>query len=165
VEQRLKEQWERIDALKAALIARVAALPEVSQRKSSAADEWSPLQILSHLVQAEAVVAGYARAGVPTNPPSLSQRAAVRLLCTALRSGIRLPTPETMEPEAEPRPLDQLTAEWSAGRERMKNAQAEMAPNDLFGTHPLFGPITVSQTLEMMETHLIYHQKRFPKIT
>jgi len=164
MDKRFTTHWELIDEFKEDLLARVAARPVEEQGKPPMPGEWSPLEVIAHLITSEQFMVGYATpdSAKHTKTSGLSQRIVVGMLCAVLRSGVRLPTPEVMLPPKEVKTLETLSKEWEATRRELREALARITPDAVFGVHPYFGPVTARQVLEMAETHLIYHTKRFP---
>ena len=157
-------EWEQAEALRADIIARVAARPETKRNDKPAPDAWSPLQIVAHIILAERFINDYAKPDgiAPDTPVAWWQPVVIRTLNGALGAGIALPAPEMMLPGDEPAKLPAQGREWSAERDRFHAMLAASPPDRVTGAHPIFGPITAAQMLSMMNAHLAYHIKRFP---
>ncbi|MBC7804912.1 MAG: DinB family protein [Akkermansiaceae bacterium] len=158
----LEPHWLQAESLKADLLARVTSMPEDVRRTPPKSGEWSPLQVLSHLLVAERFVTGFASA----KSDSKERRAnpvVIGLLCRVLRAGIPLPAPEVMAPGLTPVSLETLAADWNQEREKLRNTLAQHSPDEPFGLHPIFGVVTTRQTAGMLAAHMVYHVKRFPK--
>lgn len=161
----LQTEWGRGDTYKAAIVAKAAALSPSERRAAPKPGDWSPLEVVSHLVIAIRFVVGTSRTSGET--PRAANPLVMSLLCTAMNVGIALPAPEIMTPvpTANDTPLETLTAEWDAERDAFfALVNAAQSPDTLFGVHPFFGAMTVKQTVKLSTAHLAYHLKRFPKM-
>jgi hypothetical protein len=158
----LESQWLQAESLKADLLARVAAMSEAERAAPPKPGEWSPLQILSHLLVAERFVAGYA-SEKPDPAKKLANPFVVGLLCRVMRAGIPLPAPDVMTPDPTPMPLESLAEEWGQERAKLQVLLSERPPTEPFGLHPIFGVVTTRQVAEMLAAHMQYHVKRFPR--
>lgn len=158
----IQSDWEQAESLKADVLARVAAMPESARSVSAKTGDWTPLQVLSHLLIAERFVAGF----VPPkgeSPGRMASPLVIGLLCNVMRAGIALPAPDVMAPDPQPMPLETLAREWGRERQQLKESLADVAPDAPFGVHPYFGVITTRQMIGMLAAHMTYHAKRFPK--
>lgn len=159
----LEKHWTLAESMKTDLLARVAAMPEAARATPPKPGEWSPLQIISHLVVAERFVAGYA-SEKPDPTKRLANPFVVSLLCSVLRAGWTLPAPDVMTPDPTPQPLEPLSEEWGRDRAKLQTLLSERPPDEPFGLHPIFGVVTARQVVEMLAAHMQYHVKRFPKV-
>lgn len=160
----LKADWERGDSLKAAILAKAAALSPDERRTAPKPSDWSALQTLSHLIIASRFVTGTAKTNGAL--PRAANPFVMWLLCTVMNAGVALPAPEMMTPapDANDTPLETFLTEWDAERDAFfALIDAAESPDTLFGVHPFFGATTVLQTVQMSTAHLAYHLKRFPK--
>lgn len=165
----LDGRFGRIEAQKAALIGRVCTLDGAAQSTAPKVGEWSPLQVIAHLVLAEELMAGeIEKAAGPegkTARPKPLTALMVPLLCGAMRAALPMPPPPTMEPPPSPDPLEASEARWSelraALRTRLETVADPGARN--FSLHPILGLISARQALDITEAHLTYHTKRFPR--
>ena len=158
----LQTHWEQAESLKADVLARVAAMPEDARAIPAKAGDWSPLQVLSHLLIAERFVAGY-ESTKPEQPGRMANPLVIGLLCNVMRAGIPLPAPDVMAPDPDPMPLEAVTREWDGDRGKLRDTLANAAPDTPFGLHPYFGVVTTRQMIGMLAAHMVYHAKRFPK--
>ncbi|MBC8141355.1 MAG: DinB family protein [Armatimonadetes bacterium] len=160
----LLPQWERAEALKTDILAKAAAVPESLRGVAPKPGAWSPLEVVSHLGVAERFVIGYAGGSPDAMPPSANP-VVIGLLCGALSAGVALPAPEIMMPEVNGKSLETLAQEWDAVRNDFYAEIATASPDTPYGVHPMFGTLSVQQTMEMLMAHTAYHYKRFPKTT
>ena len=154
----LKPFWDLAESLKSDILARVESRAEGSRRRAIRPGDWSPLQVVAHLVVTEKFVIGSGEnpTGRPANP------VVIQVLCAALRAGIPMPAPDVTDPGLTPETLGTLARRWDTLREVFHERLASAAPDAPFGTHPYFGVVTMRQTVEMLAAHLTYHVKRFP---
>ena len=165
----LEERFRKIEAQKAALLGRVCALDVTERAKAPKTGEWSPLQVIAHLVLAEGLMAGeIEKAAGPEGRgarPKPLTALMVPLLCGAMRAALPMLPPPTMEPPPTPDPLEASEARWSELRAALCARLESVADPDArnFSLHPILGPISARQALDITEAHLTYHTKRFPR--
>lgn len=155
--------WERAEALKADILAKADAVPESLRGTAPKPGEWSASETVSHLAVAERFVIGYAGASPDALPPPANP-VVVGLICGAMNAGIALPAPEGMTPAVNGKSLETLAQEWGAVRETFRTGIDGADPATPYGVHPMFGTLTVRQTMEILAAHTAYHYKRFPKL-
>ena len=165
----LQSRFLRIETLREELTAKVAALKEEDQRKSPAPGEWSPLEVMAHFIRVENLILDQVEAlrVAGKKPIKPFSKMLIAIICSTMRAGIRVPVPEGMEPPAEFGTLGELAAQWSATRLAFQQRLAEVKPDSLtqpVSLHPIAGPLTPLQVVEMAESHMIYHLKRFPRV-
>ena len=164
----LRDGFESLQRRKADLIARVAALDPAERTAAPARGEWSPLQIVQHLLHVEGLSAGPEVALPPDSAarPRPGTGMLAKLLAASMRAAIRLPSPDAIAlPPDDGADLDALDARWGARREDLRaRLEAVKDPDRMFARHPIAGPLSARQVLDLCDSHLVYHQKRFPKV-
>lgn len=158
----MREQLQRIEALRDALLAEVAAASETKRRHRPTPDAWSAIEVLEHLVLAERVVLGPSaqwrdRAGASR---SLRDRVRFYMVRLVLQQRIKVRTPsEQMRPSGRAS-FEQLRTAWVAQQEALRefvlSLDAAGARRAIFH-HPIAGPLTVPQALQLLEVHLRGH--------
>lgn len=163
----LARRFSLLEERKSDILARVDALSEEQRAAPVLPGEWSPVQLIHHLVLAEeqggeqiaaASEAGERHRRGRPSPFVLSAVAVMRL-------GIRVPVPDTMVPLGDV-PLDALTERWAAARRALRarlEALDAQTQNDSISLHPLAGPIDAAEVLSLHEVHLLYHQRQFAR--
>lgn len=139
------------------------ASPETLNR-APAPGRWSALQVLHHVITAEALSLAYVRkkmqAGTALPRAGLASRLRLLGLRLTLRSPLRLRAPSvTATVPATIDPGD-LRARWDTVRAEL-GALVEAFPANLAGRlvfrHPLAGRMSLGDTLGFMQAHLEHH--------
>jgi hypothetical protein len=156
-----RERRSFLDAVAAAGTERLTARP--------ADDAWSLLDVVEHLVVAEQEVLQ----GLP--PPAdlvarrrgLRDRLRHRIVLLVLRRGFTVPVPSpTMRPGGE-LGLAELTAMWDENQAWLRGFLETVAREGDRGavfSHPVSGPIGVTDTVHLMRTHLRSHARDVRKL-
>jgi hypothetical protein len=82
------------------------------------------------------------------------------LILGALKRGVALPLPS---PAVEPRgdmPLSELLSRWARARREMRRVLDSLQGDEPRYAHPVPGPLTGAQMLELGETHTAYHTRQ-----
>ncbi len=158
----LGEQLQRIEAMRDALLDEVAAAPDATRRRRPSPDAWSALEVVEHLVLAERVVLGPSAQwrDRPSASRSLRDRVRYYMVRFVLQQRIKVSTPS---PEMRPSGRVSFTklreawiAQQDALREFVLSLDAAGARRAIFH-HPIAGPLTVRQALQLLEVHLRGH--------
>lgn len=156
--------WSRIESSKRRTLEIVGALDLEAQNRPLTPKGWSPLQIVQHLILAEEAMIGEMQAavvqGAYNRKPSRSP--AYRLLLWVLRKGVRVPAAPTMIPELR-LPLEILVERWSRVRKQVQEHLEGVGidrPDAPISVHPMMGPLSAAQVMEITEAHLQYHLRQ-----
>jgi hypothetical protein len=149
-----EERFAAIEAQKSEVLRRVGALSAEDRLKIAKADDWSPLQVVYHLMRAEELLpASAAPIAMPFNPK-------LQIGCLILKAAIPVPSKAKEEPRNDVS-LEEMTMRWNIAREKL--AQSLATPvNIRVADHPVFGGIDIDGYLQMLEAHITYHLKRWP---
>ncbi|MBK9795415.1 MAG: DinB family protein [Holophagaceae bacterium] len=160
-----------IDALdheRLALLDGVEALGADAISARSQPDTWSILEIVEHLVLAEAAILQ----GLPPTteltdrPRSLKQRILFQVVMAILRFGIPVKVPTRRMVPTGQVPLEELRKRWDGHlrwlRTHGEGLDAEGERRAVF-QHPVAGPITLAQALRMACLHLGVHRRQIRK--
>jgi Protein of unknown function (DUF1569). len=162
----LRDLYEPLEQRKAEFLTRLLALDEEERRAAPAPGAWSPHQVLLHLLYVEGLSAGPEVALPPDNTerPRPGIGLMTKLLAATMRAAIRLPAPDSASPPDEPGvSCEEVAARWTARREDLRRRLEAVTDADRpFARHPIVGPLTARQVLNLCESHLVYHLKRFP---
>ena len=130
--------------------------------------EWSALQIVGHLMLSSETV------GAPndgTKPGKPLGGVFHRLVIAALNLNARLPMPdEKLDPETaltSDVSLDEVLRRWQSSREELRAFLASVTPQTLEHrpfTHPVIGPLTSAQLLELGASHTAYHRRQLDRL-
>jgi len=158
----MREQLERIEALRRSLLEDVASVPEAQRRRRPAPDAWSMLEIVEHLVLAERVVLGPSEQWRDRAPSTRTWRDRLRyhMVRLVLQRRIRVATPSEQMRPAGRTSFEKLRTVWTAQhaalREFVDTLDQAGARRAIFH-HPVAGPLTVRQALHLLEAHLRGH--------
>jgi hypothetical protein len=157
--EELQDLWNSVESRKWNVMETVARLPQESLSRKIPGSDWTPLQLVDHLILAEEQQLKEIEAASKTEPRA--HRAFMfRSLVWVLRKGIRVPSPETMAPNPNPGTLQELGAKWDAVRARMHEALLSAHDTRPFAAHEQLGAMTADQVLTVTDAHLQYHQKQ-----
>lgn len=155
------------DQARQLLLERLAGESAAALGSKATPEEWSVLDIVEHLIRAERDVFALDR---PWRTESKARGMAHRfrrvLVMAVLRSPIRVDTPsDSMNPEGD-KSLDELRGMWDENYVLLRERFAELDTSLLDGAifrHPISGPITTRQALDMLGVHLQRHQKQIER--
>jgi hypothetical protein len=157
--EELRDLWDSIERRKWQITEAIARLPQEALSRKMPKSDWTPLQLVEHLIVAEEEQLKEIEAAKAGNIPphkGFAFGAAVWIL----RRGIRVPTPGTMAPSGKEFSLEQLGKRWDQTRERLRKALEEAHDVGAFSAHHMFGSMHPEHALEITDAHLQYHQKR-----
>ncbi|GAB1445735.1 hypothetical protein MASR2M41_14560 [Flammeovirgaceae bacterium] len=128
-------------------------------------NKWSIHQILAHLVSAEKLSVQYLRKKIQGIDLAEDSGWVESVKMVVLKISQRLPLKFNA-----PKPvvaltatylsLDELTADWNATREALKNVLEEIEDHQtkrMIFKHPAVGKLNIAQALEFMEEHVAHH--------
>ena len=160
----LQRRFDALEGQRISLQHSVRALSDAQRDWTPDAAAWSVGQTIQHLVLSDETL-GQAQdpAAVKLEAPMFRvlPRAWRRaLILGALKRDVVLPLPS---PAVEPRgtvPLPELLRRWETARAAMRLALDTMPENDRRYSHPVLGPLTAAQMLELNESHAAYHTRQ-----
>ena len=125
---------------------------------------WSIRQIIQHLVLSDETV-GQARGGRALVAEALPFRVLPRawrraMILSAFRHNVVLPLPS---PEVEPREyvgMSDLLLRWDVARGDMARDLDTLRGDEAPYSHPVLGPLTALQMLELEQAHVAYHARQ-----
>ncbi len=168
MQPKFSRRFDAIEHQRASLQNASLALDEAQLRWAPDADTWSTLQIIEHLVLSDETV-GSARetATAETEAPlfRVLPRAWRRaLILSALKRDFVLPLPS---PDIEPGgnvPLETLLARWEDARGATRRVLEAMQSDERRYGHPVLGPLSASQMLDLSQVHTAYHARQIEKL-
>lgn len=164
--QNLLNQLDRIEQDRKELFEEVQLLPEELIRKKPSEEKWSILEIVEHLVLGEDYVLGASEKQLPRKRTPFHFFRYLFVM-TILRSFVKVGVPSRkMRPESKSS-LDELSERWENNHQKLRNYLENLDPDNLSDAiffHPISGPLTVQQALNMMEVHLKRHRKQIEAI-
>ena len=157
----LQRRFDAIEQQRTALKNVTAALGDRALTWNPAPKEWSIGQIVEHLVLGDEVVGTTSRTTEAPAEPLLYRiipRAARRALVNrALNRDTVLPVPSADVEPSGSIPLAELHMRWQSVREEMHTALKVHPPEMARYAHPILGPLTAAQMLDLGLAHTAYH--------
>ena len=158
---------QSLEKQKDELLTYLEALSEEDRNRNATTAEWSPLQVMEHIVVVEEWMAGPNQALPPANGKVLFKGHLFIILGGGLmRSGLRMPT----IPMAEPGQVLDFTAiklRWHTARtllaSKLEAVTQETQPLPI-ALHPMAGPLNAKQVLGLLDVHLAYHLRHLPRV-
>lgn len=170
MESALNTQWLRLEKLRKQYATTIAhASPDQQQYKAEPSG-WNMLQVLHHLILAEKLSMEYmigkqygnARKG--SNIAAFFRSTTLRFL---LQSPIRFKAPRVLKAPADNPDPGLLLEEWEQVRQGMHDYLVHFPKEKismLIYRHPRAGWLTIHQTLQFFEDHLVHHQHQLRRI-
>ena len=164
----LSQQLQNADAKKATFITQLESLSDSDKSKVFKQGEWSPTQVLHHLVHYELYIMGgrqKAIEGGDTLKPKWTGKIFLKIIQIMISRKLRFGTIKQFEPPQDV-DLEASLKDWQKVREEIMQAVKDQANQDskkIFTVHPMAGPITLAETIELFALHLDYHIRYFPK--
>ena len=160
----LQSRFEIIERQRTAVGSAALTLSDAQLDWTPGGDVWSVGQIVEHLVLSDETLGrAYDAGAVPREAPmfrALPRAWRRALFLRALRRDTVLPLPS---PAVEPRgsaPLPDLLSRWEASRGEMGRVLQTLSDGSRRHFHPVLGPLTAGQMLELGRTHTDYHLRQ-----
>ncbi|MES2460685.1 MAG: DinB family protein [Armatimonadota bacterium] len=159
----LQRRFDAMEQQREFLRNRAFSLSDAQLVWKPSASDWSVQQITEHLVLSEETVGRPQEGVVKSEAPMfriLPRRLRRALILGALRRGTVLPLPS---PNIEPKgdvPLPELLIRWQAARSELNRFLSTLQGSETRYSHPVLGPLTVTQMLELAQTHTAYHTRQ-----
>ncbi|GIV33890.1 MAG: hypothetical protein KatS3mg031_1425 [Chitinophagales bacterium] len=168
----LEKQFNALETQRKKLLSRIAGFSHEQQNYRPAPQAWSMLQVLNHLIYAEANTVKYLDKkilAVNSIPKSgAGSRIRLFILNSALRSPFRFKAPKAALPHQEEVYIfENLRAEWDQVRQQMHaflNHLDAASARKLIFRHPIAGRFNIHQTLSFIEEHIRHHEKQIDRI-
>lgn len=160
----LARRFERLEATRGRALGTLGGLDHTALNRPPAPGKWSALQLLYHVITAEALTLGYVRkkmqAGGALPPAGASSRLRLLAVQLVLASPLRVRAPGaagSVPPEID---AAGLRARWDEVRRDLR-ALLETFPAELQGRlvfrHPYAGRMTLAHALGHLQAHLEHH--------
>lgn len=160
----LERSLARLEASRLRALALVDGVPLAALNRPPAEGKWSALQLLHHVVTAEALTVGYVRKKMQAGPALEKAGPASRLRLLAvqltLASPLRFRAPGAAAEVPGASDLDALRARWDEVRRELR-ALVVSFPEELLDRlvfrHPYAGRMTLAHALGTLQAHLDHH--------
>ena len=159
----LEKLHQNTEQRKTEMLAYLESLTDQERMKQPTPSDWSPLQVMEHIVIVEEWVSG----PTPKNRKVLLKGYLFMALgVSTMRKGTRVPT----LPQAVPSGAlnyTEIKQRWEDARAFISSKLASVTQetqDEPIALHPVAGPLTAKQILELLDAHLIYHWKHFPRV-
>jgi hypothetical protein len=162
----IQRRFEALEARRAAMVAKVDAMPLEQQTKRPDGKGFSPVQVIQHMAITEEFDLTFLR----NNPPPTIKDRKVRVTFIFNRTlkqmeslEKRIPTPPMLVPRGD-MVLATTAGRWSAARVELRGffEQAEDPHEAFIKFNFLFGTASADQLLTFLEGHMTYHEHFFP---
>jgi hypothetical protein len=163
--QTLPDLLLTLDRQRRELLAGLEGLSDTQLRARPMPGAWSLLEIVEHLVLAEAAILQDLppRAQLVDQPRSLGQRFKLLLVVTILRCRIPVKVPSRRMVPTGQRGLAELRTQWDGHFQWLEACVLEAtgdAKDKACFRHPIAGPITLAQALRLDLLHLRTHTRQ-----
>lgn len=162
----ISKRWKDLEDRRAKFVARVRALPVEKQNQKPTPKLFSAAEVVQHFAQAEDYDLAFLR---KTPPSSLASRVAkptfiFRKTISMMENPVRsVATAPAMVPRGAV-DLDKAEKNWDTARQELEKYFDEVtdarAPMVKFNF--LFGLVSAADFLSLLESHMHYHEVRFP---
>jgi hypothetical protein len=167
MQPRLRESFERLETSRTRVLAGLSGLETETLNRSPGPGRWSALQVLHHVVTAEALTVSYVRkkaqAGGSLPRAGLVSRLRLLALRAALASPLRIRAPAATASVPATSELPAIEARWAEVRRELcallEAFPAEAAGRTVF-RHPLVGLMGIEETLGFLQAHLDHHARQ-----
>jgi hypothetical protein len=159
---RLLRRLDRIEEGRDTLLGELDALREEDRARRPEAEVWSVNEVVEHMVRAERYVlrALFDDSVRKDRPRTLRNRILHRVVIWILKGPISVKVPvRDMDPTGD-RSLEDLVPDWRETHRRLREWLAARSDEDLEAAcfmHPIAGPLTAANAIEMLGTHLDRH--------
>ena len=159
--------YRSMETRKAEMLTHLATLSHEERNRNPKPSEWSPLQVMDHLVLVEEWMSCPNRAVPPKHGKVLLKgRLFIFFGGGIMRSRFRIPTIPMAVPQTN---LDfaEIERRWDDARGglALKLAAITTETQSLpIALHPIAGPLNGRQVLELLDVHLAYHVRHFPQV-
>ncbi|MBL7941595.1 MAG: DinB family protein [Flavobacteriales bacterium] len=163
--------WEALVAAKEQFLNELDTWTE-DARKSPPGEGWSAIQVMEHVMSAEAGTLGYMKKKTSGGWEILERTGEEnfrnsRAVNERLQSPERYAAPSVLPPPTGSYPYEDMKAFWNQQRDDMRLFFESLAPefyDRLVFRQPIAGLLNVFQTLEFMRYHLEHHLPQLQRI-
>jgi len=168
----VEKQFRKMEEQRKSLLKEVEALSHERQNFKPAADAWSILQVLNHLVYAETNTVKYMQKkmqGIATvRKAGVQAKVRSFVLNSLLQLPVKFKAPKAALPVQEDVYIfDNLKKQWDTVRAEFGKILDQLNPADaekLIFKHPISGKFNIYQTMSFLEEHIEHHKKQIERI-
>ena len=160
----LASSLARLEVLRRRALGAVDGVSQAALNRSPAPGKWSALQVLHHVVTAEALTLGYIRkkmqAGASLGEAGPVSRLRLLAVQVTLALPLRIKAPATAGAVPDESDLPALRARWDAVRRDLDELVRSFPPellSRLVFRHPYAGRMSLAHALGTLEAHLDHH--------
>ena len=160
----LQRRFEAVERQRLDLQASVSEMNEAQANWKPDAEVWSVAQIIQHLALSEETMGSALPEGDVKNEAPMFRvlpRALRRaLILRALNRDTVLPLPSSdIEPGGDA-PLSEWLQRWETARAESRRVLETLRPDEQRYSHPVLGPLSAAQMLELNSAHTAYHTRK-----
>jgi uncharacterized damage-inducible protein DinB len=171
MDPKLEQAFHQLEEVRRHLLKEIEACPESQRRFRPSDQEWSMVQVITHLTATEKGIHSYMQAkvnkGMPLKPARLAAwfRFWIVVLFLRYKKRIKAPTVVTMPTDAIN--YEQAQQAWTDSRAQFRNfletLPANTARKEIF-RHPITGMLNAYQTLGFMREHVLHHMGQINRL-
>jgi hypothetical protein len=168
----LARSLARLEASRRRALGAVDGLTHAALNRAPAPGKWSALQVLQHVVTAEALTLGYVRKKMQAGAALEKAGPASRLRLLALQLTLALPlrfkAPTTTGDVPAESELSALRSRWDEVRRNLEDLVRTFPPellDRLVFRHPYAGRMSLAHALGTLEAHLDHHIPQLERAT
>jgi hypothetical protein len=167
----LEKEWDRLETLRHFYEQTLMEASPAQQQFKPEPNAWNMLQVVRHLVTAEALSTAFLIKKNYANTRKaggFGTRFRALLLSIMLRSPLKFKAPPiaALQPDQE-QDSKLIIADWERGREELKrylqNFPADKLRYEIY-RHPRSGWLTIAQALQFYGDHLKHHQQQLVRL-
>jgi hypothetical protein len=166
----LRREWDRLEEARRDLFTRLESATEEELASAPGEGKWSPLQVMSHLTEAEAFSLSYVRRKLsdPDSVPRAGFLARLRSLAlqAALFLPIRIPAPAKVANPPTPESFQAAAERWAALRDEWRTTVEQFPPeleNRAIFLHLVAGRMSLRDALRFHRRHLLRHGRQIDR--
>ena len=159
-----QRRFDAVERQRIGLQASVSMLTEAQVNWKPDAETWSVAQIIQHLVLSAETVGRAQDAGKVKNAAPmfrvLPRALRFALVLRAMKRDVTLPLPSPAIEPISDAPLSEWLLRWEAAQTEMRRVLEAIREDEIRYSHPVLGPLTAAQMLELAEVHTAYHTRQ-----
>jgi hypothetical protein len=170
VSDTLRREMDRLEEARRDLFTRLESATEEELASAPGEGQWSPLQVIAHLTEAEEFSLSYIRRKLsdPDSVPRAGFLSRLRSLAlqAALFLPIRIPAPARVANPPTPESFQAAAERWVALREEWRTTVEQFPPhleNRAIFLHLVAGRMNLREALRFQRRHLLRHSRQIDR--